>query len=396
MTKEEFIRLLFKDCLSDEEKRAMKAYLSQNDEAASLLEKIYRDDIEKGASINAVVSERMKSNVLLHIEEHTSVGRMASFRSFRRWGQIAAIFAVVVSIAGGFFMYSRLEKKKLENTAVTRKKSPVDIHPGTIGATLTMADGTVVVLDTTGNGVIANTDGSLIRKTSDGALVYDSRSDNVGKASVNKLSTPIGRTFKVVLPDGSLAYLNAGSSLSYPTAFTGKERNVEMNGEVYFEVEHDATKPFKVHVMSGGREESVVRVLGTHFNIKSYDGETNSQTTLCQGSIQWSSANIERILTPGEQLEKNRQTSGIKKHIVDTDEVTAWVNGDFNFHNASVEDIMQQIARWYGVVVMVEGDHSDMHFNGVISRNSSLQKVMKILELGGVKYQLDGNKITIQ
>jgi transmembrane sensor len=165
----------------------------------------------------------------------------------------------------------------------------------------------------------------------------------------NTLTTPRGGQFRLALPDGSEVWLNAASSIKYPTAFTGKDRKVEITGEAYFEIAHDASKPFKVRV--NGME---VNVLGTHFNINAYHDEAFVNTTLLQGKVSLTKAGAVALLRPGQQARVDNTRSISVLNNVDVDQVVAWKNGYFSFEKADLQTVMRQIARWYDVDIIMK------------------------------------------
>jgi len=194
----------------------------------------------------------------------------------------------------------------------------------------------------------------------------------------------------IILPDGTTAYLDAASSVHFPTAFTGNSREVSATGQVYFEVAHDKTKPFRVTIKG-----QTVEVLGTHFNIKAYDDETVIRTTLLEGSVKISVNGQSTLLHPGEQSQISATTNKITVIHPDLDEVMAWKNGLFKFNNTDLQTVMRQLIRWYDVEVTYEGSNKNYRFGGYIPRDSKLSDVLRILQLSGVKFSIDGKKIIV-
>jgi ferric-dicitrate binding protein FerR (iron transport regulator) len=209
-----------------------------------------------------------------------------------------------------------------------------------------------------------------------------------------------------VLPDGSKVWLNAASSIRYPAVFTGNERRVEIQGEAYFEVAHDKTKPFTVHFSSGnapGRQGDV-QVLGTHFNVNGYDDDEAVKTTLLEGSVkvvngQSSMVNNQKqttvILKPGEQAVLTGNSRFTIDHSPDVDQVMSWKNGQFYFSNSDIENIMRQMARWYDVEVEYK-THPKDRYTISLSRNVPVSKLLQFLELsGGVHFKIEGKKVIV-
>ena len=208
----------------------------------------------------------------------------------------------------------------------------------------------------------------------------------------NTITTLRGGQYQVILPDGTKVWLNAASSLKYPTEFRGKERNVELTGEAYFEVAKNATMPF--HVQSAGQ---TVRVLGTHFNINAYEDEGVIKTTLLEGSIQITYQQAKVLIKPGEQA---RVVAGSPDKIIvdenaDTDGAVAWKDGYFQFNHADIRTVMRQISRWYDVTVKYEGSVSSKDFGGAIERNLKLSQVLHILEKSQVHFVINGKEVVV-
>jgi ferric-dicitrate binding protein FerR (iron transport regulator) len=193
-----------------------------------------------------------------------------------------------------------------------------------------------------------------------------------------------------MLSDGSKVWLNAASSLRFPASFAGKERKVELLGEAYFEVAKNAAMPFKVKV--NGME---VEVLGTHFNINSYENESTVRTTLLEGSVKINNNNSSSLLKPGQQAQVNKAGEIKIINNVDVEEAIAWKEGKFQFDRADIHDIMRQLARWYDVDVEYKGSVSS-HFGGTISRDVNLSQVLNMLHLTGeVKFQIEDRKVIV-
>jgi transmembrane sensor len=193
------------------------------------------------------------------------------------------------------------------------------------------------------------------------------------------------------LPDGTKVWLNAASSLHFPTAFTGGERRVELTGEGYFEVAKNKHLPFKVAF-----NDQEVQVLGTHFNIMAYPNEEASQTTLLEGSVSITKRNISRLLVPGQQAKSTIGSAGFDIKQVDTQEAVAWKNGEFLFKNTNIQSIMRQLARWYDVDVAYQGNLQNMVFGGRMSKSKNISEVLKNLELTGtIHFKIEGRRVTV-
>jgi transmembrane sensor len=286
-----------------------------------------------------------------------------------------SIAASVILLIAAFGIYKIINYKQSKQTSIA-KIDQTEIQPGGNKATLTLSNGSVIDLISTPNGIIKGDNGTIINKSKDGEILYNDN-DASSIASDNILSTPKGGQYKVQLPDGSQVWLNAASSLKYPTAFATSERIVELSGEGYFEIEKNKTKPFKVKLADG----SEVKVLGTHFNIMAYENEKSKEVTLLEGSVEITKGNNEQNLAPGQQ---GRIISSkiILVSSADTEQVTGWKNGQFIFHDADIQSIMRQVARWYDVDIKYETVNTQ-HFNATISRKEPVLKLLHILEETG-------------
>ncbi|WP_167667836.1 FecR family protein [Mucilaginibacter gossypiicola] len=266
-----------------------------------------------------------------------------------------------------------------------------DLPPGTNKAVLTLANGRHLNLSDATNGRLYQQQGIKIVKAQSGQVVFD-YSGNQATAEQNTITTPNGGQWQIKLPDGSQVWLNAASSLTFPTSFShGINRIVKLSGEGYFEVAKDAEHPFIV--ISGDQR---VEVLGTHFNISSYADEPSIKTTLLEGRVKVSLlGNVTPMfLKPGEQSVANGHQLDVKP--VDTEEALAWRNGYFQFDDETVSSIMRKLSRWYDVDVRYEGNISDEGLNGRVSRNKNISQVIKALEATQtVHFRLEGRRITV-
>lgn len=277
-----------------------------------------------------------------------------------------------------------------------------DINPGKNKAVLTLANGQKISLTDALNGKLAQQAGVTISKTANGQLVYQAAPNASGKntAEYNTIEAPRGGQWQVILPDGSKVFLNASSSLKYPVVFAAKERKVELKGEAYFEISHNKKAPFRVRAKG-----QTVEVLGTHFNIMSYDDEKTVKTTLLSGSVKVSSnaknasgvnAAEFLVLKPGEQ---SQVSSGNMKLIqdVDLEDVLAWKNGYFKF-NENLRSIMTKVSRWYDVEVVYETQPDpEFKFKGEISRDKNISELLNMLDYtGNVHFKIEGRRVIVK
>jgi len=308
-------------------------------------------------------------------------------KSRRLWYQVAATAAVGLIVAGLFYFNQQQPAGKPVGAEVVYTN---DIAPGKLGATLTLANGKKIDLSVAANGLIADQEGVSISKTSDGKLVYTIKDSNSSIQEFNTLSTVNGQQYEVILPDGSKIWLNAASTLTYPANFAKlNKRKVELNGEAYFEVAKDKSRPFIVRT---DRQE--VEVLGTHFNVNSYRNEDAIKTTLLEGSVRVSDSKSQKVLLPGQQSLLTDDALRISK--VDVDEAVAWKNGDFIFKNEEFNTILRQIARWYNVEIVNSKHRPDLRLSGTISKSKHLSTVLKALEVTGeIKFKIEGKRVTV-
>lgn len=266
-----------------------------------------------------------------------------------------------------------------------------NVTPGGNKAVLTLADGSQIALDSAGMGDIASQGSVRVIKLDSGQLAYRAPGSNGERPpEFNTLATPRGGQFRVVLPDGSKVWLNAASSLRFPTAFTGNDRLVQLSGEAYFEVAKNARQPFKVMV-----DDLAVQVLGTSFNVKAYKEDGKINTTLLEGAVNVQHGTQVILLKPGQQATMNDINTLSLKENVNMEEVVAWKNGYFQFNHEPLKGVMGQLARWYDAEVTYEGKVPEREFGGQIARSSSITDVLKMLELSDVHFRVEGKKIIV-
>jgi Fe2+-dicitrate sensor, membrane component len=331
------------------------------------------------------MSRRLFAGIQEKMQRNTRIRRIKTIR----WVAAAAIAGLMLTAAGYFFANkSTTSPTIITNTPVPLKKIE-DVLPGGDRARLVLADGRVILLDSLDDGVIPNDAGLRIRKEN-GQLIYDASGIPPDHSILhNTIITPRGGQYQVVLPDGSKVWLNAASSLHFPTAFTGDRREVAITGEAYFEVAKDKVKKFVVDV--DGR--SSIEVLGTHFNVMAYTDENDIRTTLLEGKVKIGAAkgndaaNKTIILQPGQQAVINQDIQVHDK--INTDAVMAWKNGYFYFSNTEIQTIMRHVARWYNVDIAYEGTIGPRYFTGEIPRNMNVSHVLKILETADVHFRLE-------
>lgn len=369
------VRQMLADALSSEEKERLRLFM--NDEANREQFVAITDTL---TAENETVVPFRETYWMPVIEQVTEIDKPVRVHPLRKWGWAAAA-AVVLLISGAAYLLRE------NRSPVTDTAQVIDIAPGHEGAVLTLDDGRQVVLDSLANGVVATQQGSQA-VLQNGQLSYTTTAHASGNVAYNTMTTPKGRTFHITLPDGTGVWLNAASSIRYPTLFPGKERNVEITGEVYFEVAKDVEKPFFV---KAGNKASI-QVLGTHFNVNAYSNETSMNTTLLEGSIRMIVPAGSVVLKPGEQARVSADMSVAK---VDIDKVMAWKNGRFNFESMRLKDVMKQLERWYDIEVVYEEGVQDIEFYGELSRNKSLSGIINALQLSDIHFRIEGRKLIV-
>jgi hypothetical protein len=389
---------------SPDEEQFIEAYYESFDASAD--QSPLQNDDEK-----VMLAQEMKATIWQQIDRAEQEPQRIPVVK-RLWFRIAMAAAVVVLVCIPVYYY--IINAPAPKQVVQTKEQPAlpknDALPGSNKATLTLADGTVVDLDGAANGTIAREGKTIVKKKEDGQLEYQSADSPVDHSpTYNVLSTPKGGQYFLELPDGSKVWLNAASSIRYPTAFNGKERLVELTGEAYFEIKslpqaggRDGKKiPFKVLIppQPAGAGETI-EVMGTQFNVNAYHDESTIKTTLIEGKVKIESDGKQTaILNPGEQAQIKNTSVG-NGHIrvveeVDTEAAIAWKNGLFYFDNVDIQAIMRQLARWYKVQVVFKGKVPARRFAGQVSRSSNLSQVLRILELSKVHFTVEGDVVTV-
>jgi len=317
----------------------------------------------------------------------------------RRYWWAAAI--LLLTAGAGILIRQPGHKRALPPVAVRPEVTVNDALPGTSKAVLTLADGRQILLDSARDGDLARQSNALITKTGDGALVYSpSSGGSAATVAFNTLSTPRGGLYTLTLPDGTRAWLNAASAITYPTAFNGRDRSVKISGEVYLEVAKNAAQPFKVSLPDGQQ----IEVLGTSFNVNAYADEPSVNTTLIEGSVRILPASDSRapvILRPGQQAvaTPGGTAGGSSLRVIDAanmEKVLAWKNGYFQFDNSSVEEVLRQLSRWYDLDVTYTGEIPDKHYKGKIPRDLKASDMLRIIDASGVHFKITGKKIEVR
>ncbi len=307
----------------------------------------------------------------------------------------AAAGVLIVLSIGLYFMFSHAgAKQEIVKKAPTEKILKNDIAPGGNKAVLTLANGSTILLDSSSNGILAQQGNIKIQKLAGGLLAYNINGKRItqnDKAFYNTISTPRGGEYQVTLSDGTKVWLDAASSIRFPVVFTGKERKVVITGEAYFEVVKNKDMPFKVEANS-----TEIVDLGTHFNVNAYNDEASIKATLLEGKVKVSVHDQPpAFLIPGQQADINKEGKIKVLDNVDTDVAVAWMHGHFQFKSADIQSILRQIARWYDVDIVYEGN-VDLHFTGQLNKNLNVSKIFETLSLTNeVHFKIEDKKIIV-
>ncbi|RFM27754.1 FecR family protein [Deminuibacter soli] len=378
----QLLQLRIEQKLTGEEALELDAALADEANAPmiqALLEALY-DELPQTHTLAESAADAMFQQVVQ--PEDKPVMRKRRLR-----GRYAALLVAGVLLAstGVWLLY---KPKHAAVLPLAQKTVTHDVAPGGNKATLTLADGSSIVLDDAGNGTLTQQGNTKVIKLGNGQLAYNTAGGSGKQSLFNTISTPRGGQYQVVLPDGSKVWLNAASTLRFPAAFPATEREVELSGEGYFEVAA-ATTPFKVKV-----NNISVDVLGTHFNINAYPDETGTRTTLLQGAVKISSASGQNILKPGEEGAADNN-GGIHVKAADTEDAVAWKNGIFSFHGDDVQTVMRALSRWYDVQVSYEGKIPEHRFEGRIWRNYTLAQALAVLQASDVHFKIENRNLVV-
>ncbi len=306
-----------------------------------------------------------------------------------KWVRLTSAAAIAIAIGSTFFFVfkNRTHDTPSVNFQADQERFTNDAAPGEVGAILTLSNGKTIVLDSTGNGALVKQGASEVFKKN-GELIY-TKGGQSSEIVYNTITTSKGRQYGLVLADGSKVWLNAASSITFPTAFEGNERRVTIMGEVYFEIAHQDQMPFVVQ-----KGDARVEVLGTHFNVNSYDDENFISVTLLEGLVKVKKANDISFMKPGQQAQLQQHRIKLINNA-DVKSVMAWKNGFFDFDGTDIGSLMRQLSRWYDVDVVYDKRIDDL-FYAEIPRNTMLSDVLKALELTGrIRFEIKDRKISV-
>lgn len=315
------------------------------------------------------------------------------FVRFLPFAAAAVVFLFVIGFA--FYLHNTKIKKPTDTVAFNSSNIILtDVDPGSDKAIIQFEDGSEIELNKQPSGLLANQGNTKVTIMEEGVVAFQPETNEKGNEKIyyNTLRTPRGGTYMLVLPDKSKVWLNAASTIKFPNKFVGKNRHVQITGEVYFEIAKSKGQSFTVSTDNGD-----VTVLGTHFNVMSYPDEPNEEVTLLEGSIRLSSANIEKTLEPGQMASFNGKGSiGVQK-LEFPDAKIDWKKGFFQFENENLEKIMHRVARWYDIKVVFTGNAIQKHFTGTIPRDEKVSGILNLLKASGnFQYEIHENIITIK
>ena len=374
----------------------LEQWMGESEHNRRAVEEFLTDDqLRKGIGNLYTLRERIWRRLDESIPDDQVRGEGTTpIRSSRLWWKYAAVAAILLLVGGSAFLLLDGHRRS-HPIAVTKPQPPPvkhDVTPGGNKAILILAGGSAIALDSAKSGSLARLGNTNVVKVDNGELAYHpSDKAQQGPEGYNELRTPRGGQYRLTLPDGTRVWLNAASSIQFPTAFRGAERRVTVTGEAYFEVARDVTHPFIVNIDT----RMQVEVLGTRFNVNAYADESSVNTTLLQGSVRIVDGSKTTLLSPDQQSRVYNNGKSEVMDGADIEAIVAWKNGQFQFESDGITAVMRQIARWYDVDVVYAGKIPEGTFSGEVSRNTNLSNVLKILELSGLSFKIENNKVTV-
>lgn len=385
----------FENAITKVDCEELLAYLDEGDPSAisgaidqvlqkSTLKAMRFDPGKKTGVYNRLVAE-------IHQRQTTASQQVPPRKlSIAPWMKVAALLVAATSI--GILLYNTRNADSPAQTIVSETKNDITL-PEYNEATLTLADGSTIVLNDSSGGILAQELGVVISKADDGSIFYEAKQANAveGTTNYNTFSTPKGSSYRILLPDGTKVWLNTASSIRYPLVFPGNERNVLLRGEAYFEVAPDASKPFKVTANG-----SVIQVLGTHFNVSAYADEQQTTTTLVEGAVNVSKNGNTVTLKPNQQAVVDELTGAIQQSAANVRSAIAWKDGYFRFDDDSIEELIDKVSRWYDIeAVEYQGEFSE-RFSGTFQRSKNVSQLFNNLEkLAPIQFEIKERRVVI-
>jgi ferric-dicitrate binding protein FerR (iron transport regulator) len=376
------LEIYFKETASEQETMELMRILEKeesNEELQTLLDSMW----SKFLPVDEAWTEEKKGEQYHEILQRIKRNQ-APVKRINTWRIIVAAAVIVGVVATGAIFYTHQPTVQKPQVAAVNKVVK-DIPPGKDRAILTLENGTKVDLDSLQKSSAAMYG---FQKKNNNEIAFNASSQSI---TYNTLATPKGGKYKLMLPDGSMVWLNAASTLRFPTAFQGDTREVTVTGEAYFEIAPNAKQPFHVKV-----RDMDVQVLGTNFNVMAYDDENAINTTLLQGSVKVAQGSNSSLLKPG-QFSAIDKDGAIKIKEADVEETMAWKNDMFVFRAYDFKKVMRQLERWYNVTVVYKSKIPEGKYSGMIGRNNNISQVLNILKASGISFDInDNNTIVVE
>ncbi|WKK59250.1 FecR family protein [Sphingobacterium sp. BN32] len=388
--------------LSETEQELLLQWLEESPERKDWFNQLNANESFAEETIYMFQSDRMQIKQDLYLRICNEIGLSPKVRPLKKngsaskyahWLKIAAVLLLFISLS--YYAWNHfivIVEEPRASKALNEK-----IEPGTDGAILTLADGRQIVLDSLENKRIALEDGSFATLQKN-QIVFPRANENYTENNIHRISTPRGRQYKVILPDGSVAWLNASSSLAFQSNYAEHNRDISITGEVFFDVAKNKKHPFRVFLPN----DNQIEVLGTSFNVRSYLDDDLVTTTLLTGSLRFSSPNgykmNQHILKPGERATfRTKENNEFKIEMLEDPSVEkAWVDGLFSFDGASIAQLMKQIERWYNIEVIFQEEtlpHVDL--KGEITSDVSIEELIVALNKLGIPCHLKNRTLYI-
>ena len=387
---------------SEAERNELLEYVANTASDEELLEEMQKlylkvDEAAGGRDSHLILTSNRQEEILHNILRDQPDIPVPLIRRMRgTFRKLAAVLVglLVLSVTVYFVMQTGINPDTAGNKVA-------EFAPGKNKAYLTLPDGSSIILDDSTEGEIASVEGVRIIKQADGKLLYEVQPSGYtgGTEILHTITTPRGGNYQVKLPDGSMVWLNASSSLRFPAFFTGNERRVELEGEGYFEVAKDATRRFRV--VSANQS---ITVLGTHFNVSSYEDEPAVLTTVLEGKVRVQATlkgaeipGAAEVLTVNEQSTLDMTGGRMTKKLTDVSQSVAWKAGKFQFQGTPISEVMRQFSRWYDFDFELEGSVPNVHLWGELSRNVNASEALELLKFFDLKYRVkqEGNNARI-
>lgn len=386
---EEILKLitLLPDGLSAEQQNELDCWLGEEDANDAIMQEIIR--LQEDLSLAEMYKSISITADWKKLKRRVSILPGWKLKPLLRISKTAAAVFIPLLILSGIWFYTH--RKAVEPLV---EILPVNIQPGTSKALLELSNGEKISLSgDSSTRKLVDKNGNLVGFDSVNQLVLIPSSDSKNDRTINTIQVPDGGEYQLVLSDGSKLWLNSGSTLRFPAVFASNERKVELSGEAFFDVAKAANYPFIVKT-----SKSEITVLGTSFNISSYDDDLWEQTTLVSGIVTVNVKNSAYQLTPGNQLNLNCFDLSAEIKPVDTQLYTSWKNGMFRFQNMPLDELTVKLGRWYNVrFIFKEEECRNFRFTGAIGKNADISVFLKMIEnTTGVLFSIKNDSIVVE